>query len=143
MQKPPSPPAPGTPGRVPVALYNAGADDATKNVGLVRSRRYASDREWVVVSELADNDTSVPLDARSGWTTATVALSDGSARGIVVGNRAMVAIGDDEFEALRVVVGGFGAFLVEALGRPNRSAGQRRRRRFIYDVAAGGPEVAP
>ncbi|MGA5131031.1 hypothetical protein [Streptomyces blastmyceticus] len=127
-----------TPGLIPVVLYAAADTDAVAASLLEQARRHATDREWLPVLELIDAP-AVPLTDRPGWAHAVQALSDQTARGIVVSAAAMVADGSAEFEALMVLARDRGAFLVEATGAvPRRTPGQVHRRRVLHEAASGG-----
>ncbi|MFG2232237.1 hypothetical protein ACGFNX_19850 [Streptomyces sp. NPDC048723] len=115
----PTKPRPHGRGHVPVAVYSCAPDLAVRTEAEGLGRRYATARHWLVATVRSDDDPSMPLDDRLGWSAIRQALASGFVRGVVVAEAKHVADNSREFHRLGVAVREKGAFLAEATdGRP-------------------------
>ncbi|WP_433546521.1 hypothetical protein ACQPZG_16550 [Streptomyces sp. CA-294286] len=129
---------PGGLGHVPVAVYSCAAESPAVHEAERRARHYADARHWHVAGVWSDDDPTVPLDTRLGWSAITGALSSGLVRGIIVAEIGHVAADAAQFAALGVLVRDRGGFLAEATSGPSRHMpGQHERRRVLFEAAAG------
>ncbi|MFF4605742.1 hypothetical protein ACFY12_23745 [Streptomyces sp. NPDC001339] len=125
-------------GHVPVAVYSCAAETAVARDAERRARHYADARHWHVAGVWSDNDPSIPLDARTGWSAVTGALSSGLIRGIVVGGASHIAADPAQFASLGVLIRDRGGFLAEAIpGFSRRTPGQHERRRILFEASSG------
>jgi hypothetical protein len=126
-------------GRVPVALYIATPGSDAEAAYLMRHcRNYAAARHWTATLAIADSDPAAPLADRPGWQQVTAALSDRTAQGVVTWQRAMLAHGPTEYEALAALVADRGGFVaVAADGGTRHTPGETARRQALGDAAAG------
>ncbi|MFJ8201107.1 hypothetical protein [Streptomyces sp. NPDC096152] len=70
--------------RATVVLYACIASVQDEGDVLARLRRHAEARDWVVVGEVIDHDTTgTPLECRRNWAQAKAFVTTGQARGIV------------------------------------------------------------
>lgn len=133
-------------GHVPVAVYSCAATTPLANAAERRARNYADARHWQVAGAWTDNDSTVPLDTRPGWSAMTAALSSGLIRGVVVASASHVSLDAAQFAALGVLIRDRGGFLAEATPEsPRRTPGQHERRRALFEAATGwlcGPLVS-
>ncbi|MFJ4676937.1 hypothetical protein [Kitasatospora sp. NPDC088783] len=106
---------PQSPGRVPVAIYIASPGGDPGGVLETHCRQYAETREWVVAAVFTDAGEQLPLKQRTGWRAVEEALAVGTARGVVMRTRSMVASSSEEWERLAVGIGELGWFLAAGL----------------------------
>jgi hypothetical protein len=129
---------PGGLGHVPVAVYACATATSAVCAAELRARHYADARHWHVAGTWTDNDPSMALDTRPGWSAITSALSTGLIRGIVVAGASHVVADAAHFAALRLLIRDRGGFLTEAApGPPHRTPGQHERRRALLEAAVG------
>ncbi|MCZ4117914.1 hypothetical protein [Streptomyces sp. H39-S7] len=125
-------------GHVPVAVYACAAEAPLVREAEKQARRYADARHWHVAGAWADDDPTLPLDTRPGWSAIAGALSTGMIRGVVVGAASHVAADAAQFAALGVLIRDRGGFLAEAIPRPSRrTPGQNERRQALFEAASG------
>ncbi|MFJ7998754.1 recombinase family protein [Streptomyces sp. NPDC096310] len=125
-------------GQAPVAVYSCAASLPLASDAERRARDYADARHWLVAGVWTDDDPSVLLGDRPGWSAVTGALSSGLIRGIVVAAASHVSLDLAHFAALGVLVRDRGGFLAEATAEsPRRTPGQHERRRALFEAAAG------
>ncbi|NBE49889.1 hypothetical protein [Streptomyces boluensis] len=122
-------------GHVPVAVYSCASATGLVREAERRARHYADARHWHIAGAWTDDDPTVPLDSRPGWSAIAGALSTGIIRGVVVGVRTHVAADAAQFTALNVLIRDRGGFLAEATSGPtHRTPGQFERRRVLLEA---------
>ncbi|MFF3412908.1 hypothetical protein ACFYW8_43670 [Streptomyces sp. NPDC002742] len=102
-------------GHVPVAVYACAAAPSAVYEAERHARHYSDARLWRVAGAWIDNDPTVALDSRPGWSAITSALSSGLIRGIVVAGISHIATDAVRFAALGVLVRDRGGFLAKAV----------------------------
>ncbi|MEU9415982.1 hypothetical protein [Streptomyces sp. NPDC048272] len=112
----------GSRGHVPVAVYSCAADPAVRSGAVLLGRRYAEARLWLVATVRSDDDPSMPLDDRVGWTAILDALRTEAVRGVVVAKALHSADSSWALDTLGSAVREHGGFLAEAIGTGPRAA---------------------